>query len=65
MPRLESLSPSQWSIANMASLYKLVGESKLQDPALSYITKVFQLVKKYSLVSVLLYDVDTGSCKAA
>ena len=59
-PKLESLSLSQWSIANMAILYKLVGDGKLEGPALmdylSYTTKVYQLVQKYSLASVLLYD---------
>lgn len=59
-PKLESLTLSQWSIANLAILYKLSGEGKLIGPCLmdylSYTTKVYQLVQRYSLTSVLLYD---------
>ena len=59
-PRLENLTLCQWSVANLAILYKLVGEGKLQGSALmdylSYTTKIYQLVQRYSLVSVLLYD---------
>ena len=59
-PRLESLTLSQWSVANLGILYKLANEGKLGGPSLmdylSYTTKVYQLVQKYSLVSVLLYD---------
>lgn len=59
-PKLENLSLSQWSIANMAILYKLVGEGKLVGPALmdylSYTTKFYQLIQKCNLTSVLLYD---------
>lgn len=59
-PRLESLTLSQWSVANLAILYKLVNDNKLSGAALmdylSYSTKVYQLVQRFSLVSVLLYD---------
>lgn len=59
-PRIENLTLSQWSVANLAILYKLVGENKLQGPAmmdyLSYTTKIYQLVQRFSLVSVMLYD---------
>ena len=59
-PRLENLTLSQWSIANLAILYKLSGENKLGGPSmldyLSYTTKVYQLVQRFSLMSVLLYD---------
>lgn len=59
-PKLESLTLSQWSFANLAILYKLVGEGKLAGSGLmdylSYTTKVYQLVQRCSLVSVLLYD---------
>lgn len=59
-PRLENLTLCQWSVANLAILYSLVGDNKLQGSALmdylSYTTKVYQLVQKYSLVSVMLYD---------
>lgn len=59
-PRLENLTLSQWSVANLAILYRLVNENKLQGSSLmdylSYSTKVYQLVQRYSLVSVLLFD---------
>lgn len=59
-PRLESLTLSQWSVANLAILYKLVNEGKLVGPSLmdylSYTTKVYQLVQRYSLTSILLFD---------
>ena len=59
-PRLENLTLSQWSVANLSILYKLVGDNKLAGSALmdylSYTTKVYQLVQRFSLVSVLLYD---------
>ena len=57
---MEGLTFLQWSIANMAILYKLVGKGKLGGSALMdyllYTTKFYQLVQKYSLVSFLLYD---------
>ena len=44
-PKLDSISLSQWSIANLAILYMLVGEGKLPGQAvmdhLSYTTKVY------------------------
>ena len=59
-PRLENLTLSQWSVANLSILYKLVGENKLSGTSLmdylSYTTKVYQLVQRFNLVSVLLYD---------
>ena len=59
-PRLEALTLSQWSVANLSILYKLVGDNKLAGTALmdylSYTTKVYQLVQRFSLVSVMLYD---------
>ena len=59
-PKVENLTLSQWSVANLAILYKLVGEGKLVGNALmdylSYTTKFYQLVQRCSLVSVLLYD---------
>lgn len=59
-PRLENVSLAQWTVANLAILYKLHGESKLNGDAildyLSYTTKIGQLVQRYNLVSVLLYD---------
>ena len=57
-PRLESLTLSRWSMANLSILYKLVNEGKLLGPRLmdylSYTTKVYQLVQRFSLI--LLYD---------
>ena len=59
-PRLENLTLSQWSVANLAILYHLVNGHKLQGSSLmdylSYTTKIYQLVQRYSLVSVLLFD---------
>ena len=59
-PKLETVSLSQWTIANLAILYKLHGESRLTGEGmldyLSYTTKICQLVQRYNLVSVLLYD---------
>ena len=59
-PRIENLTLSQWSVANLAILYKLVGENKLQGSELmdylSYTTKIYQLVQRFNLVSVMLYD---------
>ena len=59
-PKLENLSLSKWSIANLSILYKLTSEGKLVGPAhmdyLSYTTKIYQLVQKCSLSSVLQYD---------
>ncbi|MEW8544941.1 MAG: hypothetical protein AB2693_15555 [Candidatus Thiodiazotropha sp.] len=59
-PRLENLTLSQWSVANLSILYKLVGDNKLSGTALmdylSYTTKVYQLVQRFSLISVLLFD---------
>ena len=59
-PPLESLNLSQWSVANLAILYKLVNEGNLVGPSmmdyLSYSIKVYQLIQRFSLVSVLLYN---------
>ena len=59
-PKLECLTLSQWSVANLAIFYRLVNEGKLVGPNLtdylSYTTKVYQLVKRFNLPSVLLYD---------
>ena len=59
-PKLENVSLAQWTVANLAILYKLQGEAKLTVESimdyLSYTTKICQLVQRYSLVSVLLYD---------
>lgn len=59
-PKLENVTLSQWSVANLAILYRLVAESKLHAgnilDYLSYTTKICQLVQRYTLVSVLMYD---------
>ena len=59
-PCLENLTLSQWSVTNLAILYRLVNDHKLQSSSLvdylSYTTKIYQLVQRYSLVSVLLFD---------
>lgn len=59
-PKLESITLSQWSVANLAILYKLVNDGKLVGSHLmdylSYSTKVYQLVQRYSLTSILLFD---------
>ena len=58
-PKLESVTLAQWSVANLAILYRLLGEGKLEAPNimdyLSYTTKICQLVQKFNLVSVLMY----------
>ena len=59
-PKLENVSLAQWSVANLAILYRLVAESKLHGgnilDYLSYTTKICQLVQSFTLISVLLYD---------
>ena len=65
-PKLETLSLSQWSIVNLSILYRLTNEGKLVGPALmdylSYTTKIYQLVQKCNLASVLLYE-DLGGVR--
>ena len=55
-PHLENITLSQWSVANMAILYKLLGEGKLQGTALldylSHTTKICQFNQRYSVPSV-------------
>ena len=59
-PKLESVTLAQWSVANLAILYHLLGEGKLDAPNildyLSYTTKICQLEQNFNLVSVLMYD---------
>ena len=68
-PILENLTLSQWSIANMAILYKLINEGKLQGSSLldylSHTTKIYQLVQRFNLPSVLLYDRECRKLQAA
>ena len=66
-PKLEAIILSQWSIANLAIMYRLLGEGKLGDEGvidyLSYSTKIYQLTQKYENVSVYFMTGSTGSCK--
>ena len=59
-PKFESLTISQWSIANIAILYKLLSEGKLDEQGmvdyLSYTTKIYQLTQRYENVSVYFCD---------
>ena len=63
-PKLEAITLSQWSIANLAIMYKVLGEGKLGDEGvidyLSYSTKIYQLTQRYENLSVyfmtLFYD---------
>ena len=59
-PKLETITLSQWSIANLAIMYRLLGEGKLGDEGvidyLSYNTKIYQLTQRYENVSVYFYD---------
>ena len=68
-PLLENLTLSQWSIANMAILYKLINEGKLHGPSLldylSHTTKIYQLVQRFNLPSVLLYDRECRKLQSA
>ena len=68
-PKLESITLAQWSVANLAILYRLLGDGKLDATNildyLSYTTKICQLVQKFNLVSVLLYDREYRRLQAA
>lgn len=59
-PKLENVTLAQWCVANNAILYKLVCESKLHPnnilDYISYSTKICELVQRFTLLSVLLYD---------
>ena len=59
-PKLDNITLSQWSIANLAILYVLLGEGKLLPDDildyLSYSTKVYELTQRYENTSVYLYD---------
>ena len=68
-PKIETITLSQWSIANLVILYKLLGEGKLLDQGvidyISYTTKVYQLTQRYENVSVYLYDREYRKMQAA
>jgi hypothetical protein len=59
-PKLESINQNQWSIANLAILYKLLEEGVLAHGSmldyLSYTTRVHQLLISHDQGSVFLYD---------
>lgn len=59
-PKLETLSLSQWSVANLAILHTLVrekgaGVSEILD-YLSHSTRIYQLFSKFQPASVMFYD---------
>ncbi|XP_062570068.1 uncharacterized protein LOC134232131 [Saccostrea cucullata] len=59
-PKLESLSISQWSVANLAILQKLLQDNCLTQGQildyLSYTTRVYQLFSTHEVKSVYFYD---------
>ena len=68
-PKLESVTLSQWSIANLAIMYKLMGEGRLVGQGvvdyLSYTTKIYQLTRRYENASVYFYDREYRKLQAA
>ena len=58
--KLEGLTLSQWSIANLAILYRLQQQGDFTSQSvidyLSHTTKIYQLIQRYDNVSVFLYD---------
>ena len=68
-PKLEAITLSQWSIANMAIIYRLLGEGKLGDEGvidyLSYGTKIYQLTQRYENVSVYFHDQEYRKLQAS
>ena len=60
-PKLESVSISQWSIANLRIFNELLTRGSLSTPLsmqeyLSYSIKVLELASKYTWQSILKYD---------
>lgn len=59
-PKLESITLSPWSIANLALLHRLLGDGELRDQVivdyLSYTTKIYQLTQWYENASVYFSD---------
>ena len=60
-PKLESVSISQWSIANLRIFNELLTRGSLSTPLsmreyLSYCIKVLELASKYTWQSILKYD---------
>jgi hypothetical protein len=59
-PRLENLTISQWSLANLAILYRLVEDGSLNSSEvldyLSHTSQIYSLISSHELVSVYQYD---------
>ena len=59
-PKLENLAVSQWSVANIAILHKLVQDGTLPLSQtfdyMSYTTYLYRLMNAYDLVSVYMFD---------
>ena len=59
-PKLESISLSDWSVANLSIMYKLIESGDLastfQHDYLSYTKRIYQLIKFYEMTSVFFYD---------
>ena len=59
-PKLEAISQNQWSVANLAILYKLLEEGGLGHDQmldyLSYTTRIYQLLSSFDQISVFIYD---------
>jgi hypothetical protein len=59
-PRLDTIGLEQWSIANLAILYQLMADGKIQNASvidyLSYTAKIYQLCQRFEQSSVWFYD---------
>lgn len=59
-PKLESISISQWSVANLGIMHKLLQDSSLHHDQildyLSYTTRIYQLFSSHEVKSVYFYD---------
>lgn len=58
-PKLENITLSQWSIANVAILHSLMTQGASMTSIadyLSHTTRIYQLIGKFTLQSVFLYD---------
>ena len=59
-PKIENISLSQWSTANLAILHKLVEGGVLPIEQvfdyLSHTTRIYRLISSHDMVSVFLYD---------
>ena len=59
-PKLDQVNQTQWSIANLAIMYRLLQEGTLEQASildyLSYSTRLYQLLAAYDQSSVFFYD---------